>query len=88
MFDALLVIAFLNSEGSGPPPATPETPPPFYDVNGDNFVSPIDALLVAAALNAQEGESEAESNTNVQFVASDTIVGSTLLPVLVENATR
>ena len=42
-----------------PPPAGLE-PPPYYDVNGDSFVSPIDALLVIGRLNGDipaDGES-------------------------------
>ncbi len=58
--DALLIINYLNSAGSGPVPTG--DPFPFYDVNGDNFVSPVDVLLVINELNnrrASSGEGEA-----------------------------
>ena len=51
--DALLVINYLNSAGSGPVPTG--DPFPFYDVNGDNFVSPVDVLLVIRELNNRRG---------------------------------
>jgi hypothetical protein len=60
--DALLVINELNTVGGGTlpvPPTADWAPPPFLDVNGDNFLSPIDALLVINFLNqaaAAEGE--------------------------------
>jgi len=64
------VINVLNRGGAGrlPDPTADHQPPPFYDVNGDHFVSPIDALLVINYLNARgngegdgEGEGEAAS---------------------------
>ena len=51
--DALLIINELNNSGSRllSPPAEDLAPPPFIDVNGDNFVAPLDALLVINHLN-------------------------------------
>jgi hypothetical protein len=64
--DALLVINFLNTFGSGPVPTG--SPPPFFDVNSDNSISPIDALMVINGLNGQSslqatGEGEGEAAT-------------------------
>jgi hypothetical protein len=42
--DALLVINYLNSDGSDPPPA--------YDINGDDSISAIDVLIIINLLNA------------------------------------
>ncbi len=51
--DALLVINAINSQGSGAldPPSEPDTPPPYLDVDADNFLSPFDALLVINYIN-------------------------------------
>jgi hypothetical protein len=69
--DALLVINFINDGilGSNPlpnPPTADFSPPPngsrfFYDVNGDGFATPIDALLVINQLN-QGGSGEGEQS--------------------------
>ena len=37
--------------GRAAPDLNDETPPPYYDVSGDNFITVLDALLVIAALN-------------------------------------
>ncbi len=58
--DALLIINYLNSAGSGPVP--PGEPFPFYDVNGDNFVSPVDVLLVINELNNRRASGEGEAS--------------------------
>jgi len=67
--DALIVINRLNAQGAGPlpPPVASQSPPPFYDPNGDNQVTALDALqvinhlngatAVAAGVAAGEGES-------------------------------
>jgi hypothetical protein len=64
--DALLVINEINARGSrplDPPPlpGPPVEPPPFVDVNGDDFLSPIDALLVINHLNNPGAASTARS---------------------------
>ncbi|MCA9161779.1 MAG: SBBP repeat-containing protein [Planctomycetales bacterium] len=60
--DVLLVINQLNSPGARllPLPDANFAPPPYLDVNGDQFVSPIDALLVINHLN-NVGAGEAEA---------------------------
>jgi hypothetical protein len=70
--DALLIINFINTFGSGPVPAG--SPPPFYDVNSDDFISPIDALMVINALNAQEAQravGEGDGEAAVLLMALD-----------------
>lgn len=54
--DALLVIDYLNANGSQALsllPVLPNAPPPFVDTSADDHISPLDALLVIDALNAQ-----------------------------------
>jgi hypothetical protein len=52
--DALLVINFLNLEGSQCLPLSPAVhPPPFYDVTGDGHCTPEDVVNVVNRLNAQ-----------------------------------
>lgn len=58
--DALLVINFLNANGSGGLPFG--SPPPYLDVSGDNQISPVDALLVINYLN-QFGSGEGEATS-------------------------
>ncbi|MHB9078473.1 MAG: FG-GAP-like repeat-containing protein [Pirellulaceae bacterium] len=59
--DALLIINYLNSVGSGPVPSPAPSAPPFFDSSRDNFVSPLDALLVINDLNKADGEGEGQS---------------------------
>lgn len=40
-------------------------PPPYLDVNGDERVSPVDALLVINFLNANRGASEGEGESDL-----------------------
>jgi hypothetical protein len=69
--DALLLINYLNTNGNGSavPPA-PETPPPYYDVDDDNYITVADVLIVINALNrgaAGNGEAppaEGEGSAN------------------------
>jgi hypothetical protein len=50
--DVLLIINYINRNGSGPLPALgPSGPPPYVDVNGDDKVTPIDVLLVINYIN-------------------------------------
>ena len=48
-----MIIIRLNFSGSGrlDPPAAGVTVTEFYDVSGDNFLSPLDALLVINGIN-------------------------------------
>jgi Dockerin type I domain/Bacterial pre-peptidase C-terminal domain len=57
--DALLVINYLNANGSGGLPSG--SPPPYLDVSGDNQITPLDALLVINYLN-QFGSGEGEAS--------------------------
>lgn len=54
--DALLIINYLNGNGSGSVDGL-APPPPYRDVNGDNFIAPNDVLLVITRLNAISGGS-------------------------------
>lgn len=78
--DALLVINFLNSQGSRSVVGLP-APPPYRDVNGDNFISPIDALLVISYLNDRgrsgsgEGEMQAEGESTAAPWMAPIVVG-------------
>ena len=65
--DALLVINYLNANGSGGLPTG--SPPPFLDVSGDNQISPVDALLVINYLN-QFGSGEGEATSAEDSVTS------------------
>jgi VCBS repeat-containing protein len=58
--DVLLIINFINDQGSGPVPVPTPDPPPFRDVNGDNFVSAADALAIINFLNSGAGQPEGE----------------------------
>src|SRR5262249_16054830 len=59
--DVLGIINFLNSRGQSSSAAGESSPSPFYDVNGDGFVSPIDALTIINHINfiGTRGESTA-----------------------------
>ncbi len=74
--DVLLIIHMLNNPSSSyinnipgdpnfgrlwNPPLPGFEPPPYVDVNGDGYVSPIDALLVIDYLNGGSGEGEGEA---------------------------
>jgi hypothetical protein len=53
--DVLIVINWINANGTGPVPApvpNPAGPPPFLDVSGDNLVAPVDVLLVINYINS------------------------------------
>ena len=74
--DALVLINAINRDGVRPlPTPTPGSgsPPPFFDVTGDNWLTPDDVLRVINELNAQSvpaglgGEGEAVSTPHGQF---------------------
>jgi VCBS repeat-containing protein len=91
--DALIIISRLRRTGAAAlpvPPTFPVAPPPFYDVNGDDSVSLIDAIEVVRflteSLNARNssGEGEGESIAPAaEKASSQSIVSSanTLQPV-------
>jgi VCBS repeat-containing protein len=57
-FDVLLIVAFIQENGSGPPSGPV---PPYLDVaSPDNFVSPFDALVVVSYLNSLLGTGEGD----------------------------
>jgi hypothetical protein len=62
--DVLAVVNFLNAHGSRalPRPTALFKPPPYVDVNGDNVVSPVDALIAINYINhaGSSGAGEAE----------------------------
>ncbi len=60
--DALVIINRLNSTGPQdlPPPTTSQLTPPFYDCNGDNQVTALDALQVVNFLNGVSSVSAGE----------------------------
>lgn len=61
--DVLIVINRLNAGGTGPlpPPQGVYSPPPFYDVSGDNQLTALDALQVINHLNSAAGEGESRA---------------------------
>ena len=61
--DALLIINFLNINGTIPVGNLPE-PPPYRDTNGDNIISPLDALRIINFLN-QNGTSAGEGEGGI-----------------------
>ncbi len=68
--DALLIVNYINTVGTGPITAI-NAPPPFIDANGDNQVTAIDVLEVIFQLNQQVG-SEGEASTDLTTVATTT----------------
>jgi hypothetical protein len=60
--DALLIVNDLNNRGARQlsDPTEGDSPPPYYDVSGDGWITSLDALRVVNWLNASmSGESEA-----------------------------
>ena len=60
--DALLIVNDLNNRGARqlPAPTEGDSPPPYFDVSGDGWLTSLDALRVVNWLNANmSGESEA-----------------------------
>lgn len=52
--DALIIINRINAIGTQllPPPVTNQSPPPYYDTNGDGSLAPLDGLRIINFLNA------------------------------------
>ena len=65
--DALIVINYLNTFGSGLLPAPPVVLAGMIDVSGNGLVSPLDALLVINYLNRQRGLGEGEGESSPQL---------------------
>ncbi|MDZ4850413.1 MAG: tandem-95 repeat protein [Pirellulaceae bacterium] len=73
--DALIVINYLNRNGSGIPVSTLNySPAPYRDVNGDFFLSPIDVLQIINELNRRSrgsgGEGEAAGVYSIPIIIS------------------
>lgn len=64
LFDVLVVINEINREGIRQLQPTDATPLPFFDVDGDRVIAPVDVLIVINFLNAQiaGGQGEGESS--------------------------
>jgi hypothetical protein len=69
--DVLRLINEINRGGTRRldlPPVWQESPPPHFDVNGDNWLTPLDVLLVINHINARSaasGEGEAEAANRI-----------------------
>ena len=51
--DVLLVINFINANGSSTPVANLPPPPPYRDVNGNNVIEPLDVLEIINFINSK-----------------------------------
>jgi hypothetical protein len=77
--DVLLIINFLNFNGSSVSVVGLPDPPPYRDVNGDNFISPLDVLEVINFINnrrnsgAGEGEGVDASSLAAPLTWSDVV---------------
>lgn len=84
--DALIIINRLNVSGAEelPPPTGTQSPPPFYDCNGDNEVAPVDALQIINALNADSmvaaGEGEGSQAVRLLTAAVAGVAAASPLP--------
>ena len=73
--DALIIINFLNTNGSQTltTPSANNQPPPYLDPSGDGIVAPIDVLLIVNALNdpsSSEGESSVVAVDTRAFITN------------------
>ena len=69
--DALLVINYINANGTGRLPAVPSGSNNHkVDTNGDGSATPIDVLLVVNALNTVTGAPEGEATSDAASLAS------------------
>ncbi|EMI15884.1 protocadherin Fat-like protein [Rhodopirellula maiorica SM1] len=69
--DALRVINFINLNGAGPITTIPSSFNGFVDVNGDNLVTALDALLVINGLKLRTASAESEFLAPPSVVAQD-----------------
>lgn len=76
--DALIVINYINANGSGQLPAVRPAGSHQVDTNGDGAVSPIDVLLVVNALNTGAVSAEGESSVDVALVSQQEAAGDSL----------
>jgi hypothetical protein len=74
--DALLIINDLNNRGARQlsAPTEGDSPPPYYDVSGDGWLTSLDALRVVNWLNANmSGESEAVVGIPNMFTSAEPV---------------
>jgi hypothetical protein len=86
--DVLVIINQLNIRGPGPlvtQPTGANSPPPFVDPSGDDFLSSNDALRVINFLNQRSGEGEGEGATDSGHQVVDEVL---ILPVAVPASGR
>ncbi|MBI2480469.1 MAG: hypothetical protein HYV60_18130, partial [Planctomycetia bacterium] len=67
--DALIVINYINANGTGPLPAAGPANGNKVDTNGDGSVTPIDVLLIVNALNTAIVSAEGESSIDIAPVS-------------------
>jgi hypothetical protein len=83
--DALLIINDLNNRGARQlsAPTEGDSPPPYYDVSGDGWLTSLDALRVVNWLNANmSGESEAAVGIPNMFTSAEPVNSITVtMPV-------
>jgi hypothetical protein len=85
--DALLIINDLNNRGARQlsAPTEGDSPPPYYDVSGDGWLTSLDALRVVNWLNANmSGESEAAVGMPNMFTSAEP-VNSVTAPMPVDR---
>ena len=63
--DALLVINYINANGTGVLPPVPSADDHFIDTNGDGSVTPIDVLRIVNFLNSATVLAEGEANVEL-----------------------
>ena len=70
--DALVLINYINANGSSQPVPTSLLPPPYYDVDGNGFITAADVLVIINELNnaAASAGGTAEGSSGESSVAS------------------
>ncbi|HBE72424.1 MAG TPA: hypothetical protein DDW52_30175, partial [Planctomycetaceae bacterium] len=85
--DALLIINYLNGNGSTTVDDLPP-PPPFRDVNGDNFIAPNDVLAVITYLNSVSGGGSGEGEGMIDVAADYSAMGATFATQQIASRTQ
>lgn len=81
--DALVIINFLNANGSQLlPKAIPAGSPYYYDTNADSWITPNDALRVINRLNELSQGSSAEAESSADVPTPELQLGIGPMPVL------
>jgi hypothetical protein len=81
--DALLIVNDLNNRGARQllDPTEGDSPPPYYDVSGDGWLTSLDALRVVNWLNANmSGESEATVGMSNRVTLMEPVNSVTVTP--------